>query len=183
MIRYFSPDSSDCSRLSSVAHSTYSGIDSSSSPMNSATVFCALASSVMPLIDVSSSAWNSPWADSRAASERHASSTVQMPPTIRIMFSASDRSSIASAPDTIDFSAFHCQIVKPSAAPSATRLNAGTSCERTQREPSSPTSSTTTAPPSSAISGESPAKSMWGPFRWAVARSVSIISTRRAPSG
>ncbi len=74
-----------------------------------------------------------------------------------------------NAPETIDFSAFHCQIVSPSAAPSATRLSAGTTCARTQREPSRPTISTITAPPSSAISGESPAKSMCGPFRWAVA--------------
>ncbi len=74
-----------------------------------------------------------------------------------------------SAPETIDFCAFHCQIVSPRAAASATRLSAGTSCARTRREPSRPTSSTTTAPPSSAISGESPAKSMCGPLRWALA--------------
>ena len=34
-----------------VAHSTYSGIDSSSRPTNSATVFCAAASSDMPAIE------------------------------------------------------------------------------------------------------------------------------------
>ena len=37
MIRYFRPDSSECSRRMCVAHSTYSGIDSSSKPMNSTT--------------------------------------------------------------------------------------------------------------------------------------------------
>ena len=70
-----------------------------------------------------------------------------------------------SAPETIDLSAFHCQIVNPSAAPSAPRLSVGTSCARAQRAPSMPTIRTNTAPPSSAISGESPAKSMCGPFR------------------
>ena len=108
-----------------------------------ATVFCALASSDMPPIEVSSSAWNSPWPASRAASERHASSTAQAPPAIRTRFSTSARSSTRSAPATIDFCAFHCQIVRPSAAPSATRLSAGTACARIQREPSRPTSSTT----------------------------------------
>ena len=56
MIRYFSPDSSECSRRISVAHSTYSGIDSSSRPRNSTTVFCALASRNMPPTELSSSA-------------------------------------------------------------------------------------------------------------------------------
>ncbi len=137
-------------------------------------MFCALASSDMPPIEVSKSAWNSPCAASRAASERHASSTVQAPPAIRIRFSASARSSIRSAPATIDFCAFHCQIVRPSAAASAPRLSAGTTCERTQREPSRPTSSTIVAPPSSAISGERPAKSTCGPLRWAAARSFTV---------
>ena len=170
MIRYFSPDSSECSRLSSVAHSTYSGIDSSSRPMNSATVFCAAASSDMPPSEVSSSAWNSPCAASRAASERHASSTVQAPPAIRTRFSTSARSSMRSAPETIDFSASHCQIVSPSAAASAPRLSAGTSCARTQLRAEQPEQQHD-APrrPSSAISGESPAKSTCGPFRCVVA--------------
>ena len=56
MIRYFSPDSNERSRFISVAHSTYSGIDSSSRPRNTSTVFCALASSDMPPIELSSSA-------------------------------------------------------------------------------------------------------------------------------
>ena len=34
-----------------------------------------------------------------------------------------------SAPETIDLCAFHCQIVSPAVAPSATRLSAGTSCD------------------------------------------------------
>ena len=97
----------------SVAHSTYSGIESSSSPRNSATVFWAAASSDMPPIEVSSSACHSPCAASRAASERQASSTVQTPPATRIRFSTSDRLSMRSAPATIDFSTSHCQIVRP----------------------------------------------------------------------
>ncbi len=137
--------------------------------MNSATMFCAAASSDMPPIAVSSSAWNSPCAASCAARERHASSTVHAPPATRIRLSTSARSSIRSAPETIDFCSSHCQMVRPAAAPSATRLSAGTTCSRTRRAPSRPTSSTTTAPPSRAISGERPAKFTGGPFRWAVA--------------
>ena len=39
MIRYLSPDSSDVARRISVAHMTYSGMESSSKPMNSVTRF------------------------------------------------------------------------------------------------------------------------------------------------
>ena len=45
------------------------------------------------------------------------------------------------------------------------QLSGGTSVGAHQREPSSPKSSTTTAPPSSAISGESAPKSMCGPLQ------------------
>jgi hypothetical protein len=53
--RYLSPASSEVARRSSVAHSTYSGIDSSSSPTNSAIRFSASARTTMPLIEPSSS--------------------------------------------------------------------------------------------------------------------------------
>ena len=56
MIRYLSPDSSDVARRISVAHSTYSGIDSSSSPRNSDTRFVAATSTNMPAAEVSISA-------------------------------------------------------------------------------------------------------------------------------
>ena len=56
MIRYFRPASSDRSRRISVAHRTYSGIDSSSSPRNTDTRFCAATSTNMPPAEVSSSA-------------------------------------------------------------------------------------------------------------------------------
>ena len=48
MIRYFSPDSSERSRRISVAHSTYSGIESSSRPRNSDHGSGRCASSDMP---------------------------------------------------------------------------------------------------------------------------------------
>ena len=48
MIRYFSPDSSECSRRISVAHRTYSGIDRSSRPTNRTTVFWALPAATCP---------------------------------------------------------------------------------------------------------------------------------------
>src|SRR3954451_11173135 len=73
MIRYFSPDSSECSRRMWVAHSTYSGIDSSSKPMNSTTLSLAATSTTMPSTDISSSEKNSPSPASRAASDRQAS--------------------------------------------------------------------------------------------------------------
>jgi hypothetical protein len=56
MIRYFRPDSSDCSRFMCVAQSTYSGIESSSKPMNSTTRSLAATSTSMPRIEVNSSA-------------------------------------------------------------------------------------------------------------------------------
>jgi len=56
MIRYFRPDSSDGSRRISEAHSTYSGMDSSSRPTKTATVFCAETSRDMPPTEVSSRA-------------------------------------------------------------------------------------------------------------------------------
>ena len=55
-MRYFRPDSSDVERRISVAHSTYSGIDSSSSPRNSVTRFWAATSTNMPAAEVSISA-------------------------------------------------------------------------------------------------------------------------------
>ena len=51
MIRYFRPDSSERSRRIWVAHSTYSGIESSSKPMNSVTRFSAATSTTMPSTD------------------------------------------------------------------------------------------------------------------------------------
>ncbi len=53
-IRYFSPDSSELARRISVAHSTYSGIDSSSSPRKTVTMFWAITSTAMPPTEVSS---------------------------------------------------------------------------------------------------------------------------------
>ena len=127
MIRYFSPDSSECSRLQ-FGRAQHVQRDRQELEADEQQRPCSGRSpaATCPPIEVSSSAWNSPCAASRAASERHASSTVQAPPAIRIRFSASDRSSMRSAPETIDLSAFHCQIVSPSAAPSAARLSAGT---------------------------------------------------------
>ena len=55
-MRYFSPDSSDDARRISVAHRTYSGIDSSSRPRKTETRFCAATSTIIPAIVVSSSA-------------------------------------------------------------------------------------------------------------------------------
>ena len=56
MMRYLRPDSSEVERRISVAHRTYSGIDSSSSPRNSATRFCAATNTNIPAAEVSSSA-------------------------------------------------------------------------------------------------------------------------------
>ena len=55
-IRYFRPDSSECSRRMCVAQSTYNGIESSSNPMNSTTRSFAATRTNMPRIDMSMSA-------------------------------------------------------------------------------------------------------------------------------
>ena len=67
MTRYLSPDSSEPSRRNSEAHRTYSGIDSSSKPMNSVTRFWAETSTAIPSTLNSSSEWYSPCPASRGA--------------------------------------------------------------------------------------------------------------------
>ena len=80
MIRYLRPDSSERSRRSSVAHSTYSGIDSSSKPRNSVTRFVRGDEDRHARgCENSSRLKNSPGLASCAACERHASSTAPMP--------------------------------------------------------------------------------------------------------
>ena len=100
------------------------------------TVFCAPTSSDMPAIEVSSSAWNSPCAASRrrqrAPREQHRARAAG--DEDHVQRRARGRRS-RSAPATIDARAFHCQIVSPSAAPSATSASSGTTCSRTKREP------------------------------------------------
>jgi hypothetical protein len=164
MIRYLSPDSSECSRRMCVAHSTYSGIDRSSNPRNAATRFCAATSTTIPRIDVSSSAKYSPSPASTTARDRHDSSTVPRPPTQNTIVSASVRSSIASESSMIEALAPHCQTPSPIVTPSVTRVRNGTTCRRTNADRSSPTISTTQAPAVKAISGESASQSMVGPL-------------------
>src|SRR5436309_1557701 len=77
--RYLSPASSECSRRMRLAHSTYSGIDSTSMPTNRTIRFSHEASSVIPATDDSSSEKNSPPPDSRSAAERAASGIVASP--------------------------------------------------------------------------------------------------------
>ena len=77
-IRYLRPASSDATRSASRAHSTYSAIENSSSPMNSVTNPAAPAIRPMPQTAASSSAWNSPWRPS-SARPRTASTTATRP--------------------------------------------------------------------------------------------------------
>ena len=65
--------------------------------------------------------------------------------------------STASAPSMIGgwSPGSQIQIVRPIAVSSVTAVSAGTSVRRAKRERSSPTMSTTTAPPTSASSGDS----------------------------
>ena len=79
MIRYLRPASSDLVWRSSLAHSTYSGIESSSMPTNSVIRFSALASTTMPAIEPSSSPMYSPEPASRMAIERQESRIALMP--------------------------------------------------------------------------------------------------------
>ncbi len=79
--RYLRPDSSEVARRSSLAHSTYSGMDSSSSPTKKTIRFSAPTSTTMPAIDESSSEWNSPAPASRTAVERIDSRTANSPAT------------------------------------------------------------------------------------------------------
>ena len=69
----------------------------------------------------------------------------------------SESASTASAPWMIGLvsPAPQSQIASPMAVSSATAVSAGTSVTRTKRELNSPTISTTTDPPTTAISGES----------------------------
>ena len=154
MIRYLSPDSSEEARCISVAQSTYSGIESSSMPMNSVTRFCAATRIAMPAIDASSSEWYSPCADSRGACARQESSTAAAPAALKMIVRASVRSSTARAPEIAETWSFHCQIVTPSVTARVSSVSAGTACSRAKRERSSPTSSTITEPASSASNGE-----------------------------
>ena len=187
-MRYFRPDSSECSVLRSIAQRTYRGIDRSSNARNTTTVFCALASSDMPPSDASMSAYSSPCAGPRPACERSASSTVHAPPATSSTLSTSERSSMRSAPDTIDFCASHCQIVTPSVAASATSVSAGATSvplrARSWPPPgpkTSPAQSTSTDPPSNAISGASPPKSMCGPFRCVAASCTALVTADLVP--
>ena len=138
MIRYLRPDSSECSRRSSVAHSTYSGIDSSSKPMNSITRFVAPASTTMPSTETSNSAWYSPCPASAAASERIDSSVAASAPAANTIVSASVRLSIASAPETTSSLSSHCHTPSPTAAPSVTTVRSGTSTFAHERRPQQP---------------------------------------------
>ena len=145
-----------------VAHSTYSGIDSSSKPRNTATRFCAATSTTMPRIELSSNAKYSPSPASATASDRHDSSTAPMPATAKRIVRVNVRLSIASARSTTSTFSSHCQIDSPIVAPSAPIVSMGTTCRRMNRARSSPTSSTMHAPPASATSGDSAAQSRTG---------------------
>ena len=85
---------------------------------------------------------------------RQESTTAAAPAAMKIKVSVSVRSSIASEPEIAEMWSFHCQIVTASAAPSESSVSAGTTTSRAMRERSSPTSSTSTEPPSSASNGE-----------------------------
>ena len=54
-------------------------------------------------------------------------------------------------------------MLSPIAAPSDTSVSSGTQTVRIVRDRSRPVISTTTMPPSSAMSGDRPAQSMYGP--------------------
>ena len=112
-IRYFRPDSSECSRRMCVAHSTYSGIDNSSKPMNSTTRSLAATSTNMPRIEVSISAKYSPSPASIAATDRHDSNTAAIPPAQNTSVSARVRLSTTSARAMIASLMSHCQIDEP----------------------------------------------------------------------
>src|SRR5215210_2054930 len=77
--RYLSPDSSDARRRTWVAHSTYSGIDSSSSPKKNETRLLAAESITIPATEPSSSVRYSAIPASRTASERSDRRTVAIP--------------------------------------------------------------------------------------------------------
>ena len=154
MIRYFRPDSSDCSRFMCVAHSTYSGIDSSSKPMKSTTRSLAATSTTMPRIEVSSSAKYSPSPASAVATERHDSSTAAMPPATKIIVSVSVRLSTTIAEAMIASLTSHCQTPSPAVTPERhQRQHRHDRRARMNAERARPTSSTTHAPAVSATNG------------------------------
>ena len=130
MIRYFRPDSSDCSRFMCVAHSTYSGIESSSKPMKSTTRSLAATSTTMPRIEVSSSAKYSPSPASTVATERHDSSTAAIPPATKIITSVSVRLSTTIAEAMIASLTSHCQTPSPAVTANVTIVSTGTTVPR-----------------------------------------------------
>ena len=172
MTRYFRPDSSEVSRRSSVAHRTYSGIDSISSPRNSVTRLIASTRTSIPPADARISANHSPCAASRGASARQPSTVAPIAAPRKTTLRASARSSTRSAPEMIVLSAFHCQMVRPSDAPMTPSVRSGTIVSRTKRGRSSPAIRTTSEPPSSARSGDSAAQSMCGALAATAATSV-----------
>ena len=166
MIRYFRPDSSECSRRISVAHSTYSGIDSSSKPTNSVDRVLRRDEHDHAARSRSAAARSTRRARPRAAPP---SATTAAPwrcrAATKISVSTSVRSSMRSAPDTIEA----LRVPLPDAQPDRRaerdeRERPARRRARTKRARSSPTSSTSSAPPSSASSGESAAQSMCGPL-------------------
>ena len=181
MIRYFSPDSSECSRRISVAQSTYSGIDRSSRPTNSDHRVLGAGEQrhardrgQQQRVELAVRGFAWPRASARRAAPcrcRRRSGSCQRERQVVDRAARRRRSTCRS---------FHCQIVSPSAAPSATQaerrhdLRAHPAASRAARR-----AARATAPPSSASSGESAAKSMCGPFRWRW-RAASAALIRRA---
>ena len=76
----------------------YSGIESSSKPMNSVTRFCAETSTAIPSTLNSSSEWYSPWPALDGARVGSDITTQASAATAKIRSSTSARSSIRSAP-------------------------------------------------------------------------------------
>ena len=154
----------------------YSGIDSSSIPMNSVIRFWAATNTAIPSTLNRSSAWYSPWPDMRGAAARHDISTAAMPATANSMMSSSERSSIRSAPEMIDAGWWKRQIAAAIDSANVSSVSPGTIFSRITAGRNRPTSSTTKPPTARTSSGENAFQSMCGPLMWAAASSSVIGS-------
>ncbi len=134
--------------------------------MNSVTSSCAETRIAIPSTLNSSSEWYSPCPASRGARARQDMITVASAATAQIMSISRARSSIASAPETIEAGLLKRQISVPIAPARTSSASVGTTRSRTTALRSNPASSTISAPPASTISGDRDAQSMCGPVTW-----------------